>query len=395
MRKRNDSTKNPEESTEEKKTQLRHKKVRKIRQNPEALSDLPIELFLRIVGLFYTIPIEIRNSPQYLSTSNKFEDLRLFIDSQLANDNGEDFAKYEMADYVHNLHLILVGVMPMDFLESHIHHLREEYRGHVNEQVYKVYLTSKTHQFIDKYCCYTPVDPEFIKIKKVYESKMRHEYRNLVNEIRKARLFEIHIEDTREFLMKSVMITYLKLIALPVIVISIYCFFIWHVDSAIKNKLPTAYQDIYNYYLTAVNSAAINHSVAWFNGLIGIILICLSGIFGASGSLISALLRIQGVRDNSQLAQNIVAFKYSVNALKIAPLTGFIFAIVLSLIFSAGLMGGRLFPEVRNSWTNILFENDQLAKWLVWCFIAGFSERLVPDMVDRLSAKAKKAEESR
>ncbi|MGN6639516.1 MAG: hypothetical protein ACTHJ8_11445, partial [Mucilaginibacter sp.] len=47
-------------------TQLRHKKVRVVRQNPEVLSDLPMELFLRLVGFFYTIPKSIREDPKYI-----------------------------------------------------------------------------------------------------------------------------------------------------------------------------------------------------------------------------------------------------------------------------------------------------------------------------------------
>ncbi len=35
--------------------------------------------------------------------------------------------------------------------------------------------------------------------------------------------------------------------------------------------------------------------------------------------------------------------------------------------------------------------NEDFAKLLVWSFVAGFSERLMPDMIDRLVAKSTKS----
>jgi hypothetical protein len=380
---------NEDDLSDEEKTRIRHKKVRVVRQNPEVLSDLPIQLFLRLVGLFYTIPAEVKKNPKYADNAKEFEELRQFIDTQLANGDGANFAKYEMADYVHNLHLLFVGVVQLDFLEANISNIREEYRGHVNDVTYNAFLTSEIHTYINKFCTDNRDKPDVDKT--LYEDKIRLEYKNLVNENRKSRLFEEHIENTREFLMKSVAKTYFWVILIPLIIIIIYAGFIGYIEYYGSKGQLISFKDIYKF----LNSAKINSEYltnTWFNGLLGFVLLCLSAISGATGSLLSVLLRIQGVRDNNQLAQNIVAFKYSVNAIKLAPVTGLIFAIVLSLMFSANLIGGTLFPILKEYWANILFADNEMSKWLIWCFIAGFSERLVPDMVDKLSEKVKKAE---
>jgi hypothetical protein len=353
--------------TAEQLTQRRHKKVRIVRQNPEVLSDLPIELFLRLVGLFYTIPKAVRDDAKYVDNATKFEELRLFIDAQLANDDGKNFAKYEMADYVHNLHLLLIGTVPLGHLEANISNIREEYRSHVDDNTFKLFTDSCIHEYLIKNSCSNSTDLD----KELYEVRLRTEYKNLVNEIRRARLFEEHIENTRAFLMKSVTRTYCWLIIIPLSIIISYIYYTH--SHLVPTKIAT--------------------ETEWLNGFMGVVLACCAAISGATGSLISVLLRIQGVRDNSQLAQSIIAFKYSENAIKLAPLTGLIFAIALSLIFSGNLIGGSIFPK-DESWSYTLTHDNEISKWLIWCFIAGFSERLVPDMIDRLSEKARRAEQT-
>ena len=131
----------------------------------------------------------------------------------------------------------------------------------------------------------------------------------------------------------------------------------------------------------------------------GLVLFSIAAIAGATGSFVSVVLRIQGVRDNTQLAQNIFAFKYSQTTVQLAPLTGMIFGILLSFVIYGGLISGTMFPEIEDvnisdgGYFSVLNDIGNLSKLLVWSFIAGFSERLVPDMVDRLADKAKKADE--
>ncbi|MFQ6538854.1 MULTISPECIES: hypothetical protein [Aphanothece] len=71
------------------------------------------------------------------------------------------------------------------------------------------------------------------------------------------------------------------------------------------------------------------------------------------------------------------------------------FALLLYLIFMAGMLRGGLFPEFRR--TEEMFvsiqrfvldidpkSNADFAKLLVWSFVAGFSEKFVPNIITKL-----------
>lgn len=72
------------------------------------------------------------------------------------------------------------------------------------------------------------------------------------------------------------------------------------------------------------------------------------------------------------------------------------FACVLYLIFMGGLLRGGLFPEFRGAGTMfrdvesfVLLvhpaSNADFAKLMVWSFIAGFSEKFVPNLISQLA----------
>ena len=72
----------------------------------------------------------------------------------------------------------------------------------------------------------------------------------------------------------------------------------------------------------------------------------------------------------------------------IAPVTGLIFALVLSLFFAGGVLSGSVFPDFSDpkaEWFMVLFKGKALAVWLLWAFVAGFCERMVPDALDTLA----------
>ena len=124
---------------------------------------------------------------------------------------------------------------------------------------------------------------------------------------------------------------------------------------------------------------------------------------GLVGGLVSVQQRLQSLPDGDPLfgALQISSSKWSIF---LAPFLGAIFAIVLYLLFVADLVSGGLFPKIITAMPHtgatggIDFEHfltptgpDGGASWaklLVWSFIAGFAERLVPDILNKLVERA-------
>ena len=121
------------------------------------------------------------------------------------------------------------------------------------------------------------------------------------------------------------------------------------------------------------------------------------------GALFSALMRLYRV-DQASLALITPTVQelgggYLAMYSFVPPLVGAIAAVVLYLIFVAGLMSGSLFPAIScvagKTCSNVteLMQNywptgpQDYGKALVWAFIAGFSERLVPDLLQGLVTK--------
>lgn len=82
--------------------------------------------------------------------------------------------------------------------------------------------------------------------------------------------------------------------------------------------------------------------------------------------------------------------------LMLAVLEGAVFALLLFVVFTAGFLEGPFFPKFvfdgaddgtswlsyMNGWTET---NEDIGKAIAWAFLAGFSERLVPDLLRQLS----------
>ena len=122
---------------------------------------------------------------------------------------------------------------------------------------------------------------------------------------------------------------------------------------------------------------------------------------GLMGGAVSCARRLGNVSTTDDALGSIYALKNSRYVLLFAPMTGAVFAVITMLLFMAGLMVGPLFPKfteltfagtVSGPWqfTNALLPTTSsgYALLFLWCFIAGFAERFIPDTLDDLTKRA-------
>jgi hypothetical protein len=100
------------------------------------------------------------------------------------------------------------------------------------------------------------------------------------------------------------------------------------------------------------------------------------GALGAAVSVISRTRNDQSVLSNISLLE----------VLSIQTI-GAIFACVLGFAFMGNLLSGEIFPNP-SVFYRIIYIPSAFAKLLVWSFIAGFSERFVPNVLNNLIKKA-------
>lgn len=124
-------------------------------------------------------------------------------------------------------------------------------------------------------------------------------------------------------------------------------------------------------------------------------------VAGAGGGFVSSLRRLYAFNDVFPRRQYERLFRrmnfYVLAYSSVPALVGMIGAVIIYLVFAAGLMEGDLFPKFTclkgnceafrdfiQYWSPM--DSKSYAKAIVWGFIAGFSERFVPDILNRFSS---------
>lgn len=124
---------------------------------------------------------------------------------------------------------------------------------------------------------------------------------------------------------------------------------------------------------------------------------------GVLGGFLSVQQRLQSATDVDPLYNRLEMASGFWNIIFVAPISGGIFAGVLYALFATGAVSGNLFPviyvgqnpTVGNAHGPVIdletflrsagpASGADLAKLLVWSFVAGFAERFVPDVLTRV-----------
>lgn len=137
--------------------------------------------------------------------------------------------------------------------------------------------------------------------------------------------------------------------------------------------------------------------------------------FGILGALFSRIISFQDL--SKKLTFDEVMRSFIGRVLRIRLLVGMISAIIFYFLLRGGLVAGSVFPDLKRiglteqpvwllgddgsvlkasghfarAGLTILAPTTDLAKLLIWSFLAGFSERLVPDALARTEAQGTKA----
>jgi hypothetical protein len=154
--------------------------------------------------------------------------------------------------------------------------------------------------------------------------------------------------------------------------------------------------------LVALYSAGLICVLAWCNTFHADSVAMLSTVvyFGVIGGFVSSQRRMQSLPSEGDPLVCVLSLDTAGYYLWLSPLLGSVFAVILMVMFISGVAKGAAFPEFyipSKSETGLPFfdfasktlptGSGEYAKLFIWAFLAGFAERLVPDSLDRLSAK--------
>jgi len=122
-------------------------------------------------------------------------------------------------------------------------------------------------------------------------------------------------------------------------------------------------------------------------------------VAGTVGGAVNSFRRVQSLTTAKAQGSNAMTERLVTIQIYVSPIVGGVFAFTLYLIFMAGFLKGSFFPAfagVDESYAgykefakvSVPETNADVAKAIVWAFIAGFAEGLVPNFISKIAQKA-------
>lgn len=112
---------------------------------------------------------------------------------------------------------------------------------------------------------------------------------------------------------------------------------------------------------------------------------------GIVGGLISTVQRIQVAHFDKNADLDLAQLERGNSGIYLSPFLGGVFALVLFFLFAGGFVMGDLFPKVTVDSLLVSgiesLEYKDMAKIVIWSFLAGFAEKLVPDRLQQIAQK--------
>lgn len=123
---------------------------------------------------------------------------------------------------------------------------------------------------------------------------------------------------------------------------------------------------------------------------------------GALGGITNNYLRLREMPVSEKDLLDPLTNKLAILQVYVSPIIAGVFGFILYSLFLAGIVQGSLFPDfsgndlkfdgVAGLFTNVAPTNNlDAARALLWAFVAGFSERMVPNILDKVAAEGENA----
>jgi hypothetical protein len=319
--------------------------------------------------------------------------------------------------------LILAKYLPFDRLPTKIMRLRSDYRDISSQKEFDDYLASKPPDIQSPPAFTDPPNPT----RKEYEDHLREDLQDLLSRV----YLEYTILPVREERLTDLTWLAAKLCLIAQVLLLLIL--------AVLFLLPLAYE------VSQSSSDGIMGMVATVRSSdkLSALTIFVVVVSGAMGGFVSALQRIQSPPSDGDSLYNLSLLFHGSKSVFVAPISGSIFAILLYMMFTSGILTGTFFPSIytppgtftesvsppaavldpaKNSNADgtppaapltgkaepsptprpvpqqgiNVFDflarsgpgrGSDYALLIVWCFIAGFAERFVPDALDRVISK--------